>query len=264
MYDMRIIAPTVCDVFKIRHPKSSEKLGLIKVTSTLETTKKLAVIVIDALGISTWRKAKKQTPTLNQIEKNHFTIIHSVMKSITPVNFATMLTGASPEKHKITERTMTLKEETIFDVMREHYMSSATAARAQSSLGILISPNADYPGIAESNLDTEVTEITVSKLNEGHNLLWVQLLDVDDAGHKYGPYSKESMNAVEKADINLMKILKVAQNQGYSVIVLADHGQHTTIDGIKGTHGTDISEDLEVPLLWANNSELGEILSLGS
>ena len=134
MHDMRIIAPTVCDVLNLRHPKSSEKLGLIKVTNTLKTTKKLAVIVIDSLGISTWSKAKKQTPTLNQIEKNHSTIIKSVMKSITPVNFATMLTGASPEKHKITDRTMTLKKETIFDVMREHGMSSATAARAQSSL----------------------------------------------------------------------------------------------------------------------------------
>jgi hypothetical protein len=134
MHDMRVIAPTVCYVFNLRHPKSSEKLGLIKVINTLKTIKKLAVIVIDALGISTWSKTKKQTPTLNQIEKNHSTIIKSVMKSITLVNFATMLTGASPEKHKVKDRTMTLKKETIFDVMREHGMSSATAARAQSSL----------------------------------------------------------------------------------------------------------------------------------
>jgi len=47
-------------------------------------------------------------------------------------------------------------------------------------------------------------------------------------------------------------------------MVLADHGQHTTIDGVSGTHGTDISEDLEVPLLWVNNSELGDILNLVS
>jgi predicted AlkP superfamily pyrophosphatase or phosphodiesterase len=82
-----------------------------------------------------------------------------------------------------------------------------------------------------SNLDNEVTKIAVSKLIEGVNLLWVQFLDIDDAGHTYGPYSKEGMEVASQVDENLRIILQTASKNGYSVIVLADHGQHTATEG---------------------------------
>ncbi len=242
MYDMRIVAPTVCRVLGIRPPSSADSDHLPMVGDTMGLTDKLAVIVIDALGMSTWRNARKLTPTLNRLEAVHFTVIHSVMKTITPVNFATMLTGANPETHGITSREMPLRHETVFHVMRASGMRSATAARALSSLGILISPHSDKPGLAESNLDREVTEIAVSRLLEGFSLVWVHLLDVDDAGHGYGPLSSESMDAAAKADGNLRVILETARDNGYSVIALADIGQHDSgDDSHKGTHGTDMS-----------------------
>lgn len=260
MNDMRIVAPTVCKVLGIRSPFSADSSPRLEVTEKMSQTDKLAVIVIDALGISTWKRVVKKTPTLNQLKKVHFLVIHSVMKSITPVNFATMVTGASPSVHGVTDREMPLIKETIFDVMREENMISATAARALSSLGILISPHADLPGIAESNMDSEVTKIAVSKLSEGVNLLWVQLLDIDDAGHASGPYSNESLLAATRVDENIRTILETAIKHDYSVIVLADHGQHYASNGSnKGTHGTDMSEDIEVPFLWVTSSELKEM-----
>jgi predicted AlkP superfamily pyrophosphatase or phosphodiesterase len=172
-----------------------------------------------------------------------------------------MLTGASPMAHGVRSREQPLRRETVFHVMREAGMVSATAARAESSLGILISPHADKPGLAGSNLDSEVTEIACSMIEEDVNLLWVQLLDVDDAGHSHGPHSLESGEAAGKADANLRRILDAARVEGYSIMVLADHGQHPSSDGPhKGVHGTDMPEDLNVPLLWAGNGELGEAL----
>lgn len=257
MYDMQAVAPTVCKVLGIRTPSSAQSRILPQVVTSLGNTKKLIVVVIDAFGVSTWRKGREKVPNINLIESIHSTIIHSVMKSITPVNFATMLTGASPETHGITNREMPLRHETVFDVMRESGQRSATAARGLSSLGILISPHADKPGLAGSNLDVEVADIAVKRLMEGYNLVWVQLLDVDDAGHAFGPYSDESMEALVKADRNLGKILVAAKDNGYSVIVLADHGQHVSdSDPNEGTHGTERLEDIEVPFLWATNNEL--------
>lgn len=261
MFDMRIVAPTVCKALGIRTPSSSASSPLPMTGKSFGLTNKLSVIVMDALGMSTWKKGRELTPTLNKLEAVHGTVIHSVMKSITPVNFATMLTGASPENHGITDRKMSLVNETIFDVMREAGMISATAARAISSLGILISPHSDKPGIANSNLDADVTQIAVSRIMDGYNLVWVQFLDVDDAGHTYGPLSDEGMEAVARVDGNLRIVLEAARDNGYSVIVLADHGQHDSGDeSHKGTHGTDMPEDIEVPFLWANNAELHDIL----
>ena len=249
MYDMRIVAPTVCRVLGIRPPSSADSTFLPLVGDAM-SSKKLAVIVIDALGMSTWNKARELTPTMNALETAHFTVIHSVMKTITPVNFATMLTGASPGTHGITSREMPLSHETVFHVMRDAGMRSATAARALSSLGILISPHSDKPGLAESNMDSEVTELAVSRILEGYNLVCVHLLDVDDAGHEYGPLSDDSMDAAARADGNLRIILKSVRDNDYSVIVLADHGQHDSgEDRLKGTHGTDMPEDVEVPFL---------------
>ena len=69
------------------------------------------------------------------------------------------------------------------------------------------------------------------------------------------------MEAVARADGYLKTILEAARDNGYSVIVLADHGQHESEDETyKGDHGTDMPEDIEVPFLWANNTELLGIL----
>lgn len=261
---MRSLAPTVCDVLEVRSPKSAVGAPVQMITETLMGSPRLLVVVIDAFGASTWEAARELTPNFNSLARIHQTRFKSVMPSITPVNFATMLTGAGPETHKIRDRTQELRCETIFEILREVEKVSATAARALSSLGILISPFADKPGLASSNTDIEVTEIAIQATQEKVDLLWVHLLDVDDAGHSFGPQSDESLAAVGNADRNLGKILQHASSNGYSVIVLADHGQHTVVrDGvIQGTHGTDMFEDTIVPLVWANNIELNRMRKL--
>jgi predicted AlkP superfamily pyrophosphatase or phosphodiesterase len=181
------------------------------------------------------------------------------MPTITPVNFATMLTGAGPDVHGIRDRTEELKLETVFDVLRENGAASATAARALSSLGILISPFADRPGIAESNTDDEVTALALEAMGNSVDLLWVQLLDVDDEGHAHGPQSIRGIAAVKRADDHLLEMAVRAQEEDYGVIVLADHGQHAILkeDGSEGgTHGTYADEDVYVPLVWGTPQEI--------
>jgi len=261
MPDMRCVAPTVSRVLGVRPPSSSEKGPHLEAVKTLEATDRLAVVVVDAFGLSTWRAVMDRTPCFNSLHSAHGATINSVMPSITPVNFATMLTGASPVSHGITNREQPLKLETIFHVLRGEGMASATAARVLSSLGILVSPHADRPGIASSNTDDEVMRIALKALEDEASLLWVQLLDVDDAGHAYGPLSVEGREAASRADSNLRRILSSAYRGGYSAIVLADHGQHTVVRGgvVQGTHGTEMQEDVVVPLAWANNDELSGI-----
>ena len=259
---MSSLAPTVCKVLAVRSPKSAVKPPIEIITETLKGSPRLLVVVIDAFGVSTWEATRELAPNFNSLARIHQTRFKSVMPSITPVNFATMLTGAGSETHKIRDRTQELNCETIFEVLRGVDKVSATAARELSSLGILISPYADKSGLATSNTDIEVTEIAIQAIQEQVDLLWVHFLDVDDAGHSSGPQSDESLTAVGNADRNLGKILQYASSNGYSVIVLADHGQHTVVrDGvIQGTHGTVMLEDTIVPLVWANNIELNRIM----
>ena len=264
-FDMRWVAPTFCRILGVRPPKSAETGPLEEVVWTMGNQRRLAVVVIDAFGTSTWSATRAETPTFNALARRHLLLLKSVMPTITPVNFATMLTGANPESHGIRARTEELKLETVFDAMREEGRSSATAARDLSSLGILISPFADRPGIAESNLDEEVCSIAVDRLREGVDLLWVQLLDVDDAGHMYGPLSPQGVAAAGRDDGHLRRIAAEAYRGGYGLMVLADHGQHTITrdDGTHGGwHGTEAEEDVRVPFVWCKAEELKRALGL--
>jgi predicted AlkP superfamily pyrophosphatase or phosphodiesterase len=261
--DMRSVAPTVCAILGLRPPRFSEAEPLLEVEESIGPSSRLAVVVIDALGVSTWANARTETPTLNAIANQRLLHLRSVMPTITPVNFATMLTGAAPITHTIRNRTEELKLETIFDALREKGGSSATAARARSSLGILISPHANEPGIAESNTDEEVTILALEALGRRVDLLWVQFLDVDDAGHVYGPQSSRSVAAVKRADAHLREVALGAKEGGYGLIVLADHGQHTAVDDNgkeHGAHGTEMDEDVYVPLVWATPEDIGRVL----
>ena len=236
-----------------------------EVIETMGVVERLAVVVIDAFGVSTWTAAKMEVPTFNSLANRHLIHLRSVMPTITPVNFATMLTGAHPDKHQIRDRTERLTLETVFDILHEQGRVSATAARAVSSLGILISPFADRPGLAESNTDKEVCTLAVEAMCERADLLWVQLLDVDDAGHQHGPLSSEGLAAAHQNDGYLREIAKTASSERYGLMVLADHGQHVIVkdDGSEGgTHGTDGDDDVYVPFVWCANRELREAIGL--
>ncbi|MFQ6053818.1 MAG: alkaline phosphatase family protein [Candidatus Bathyarchaeia archaeon] len=260
---MGSVAPTVCRVLSVRPPSSADGEPLEEVAATMGVVERLAVVVIDAFGASTWAAARSKVPTFNALADRHLLQLRSVMPTVTPVNFATMLTGARPDVHGIRDRAEELRLETVFDVLREDGRVSATAARAESSLGILISPHADRPGLAESNTDGEVCALALEALRGRADLLWVQLLDVDNAGHAHGPLSAESVAAAHGDDGYLREIAEAAHKENYGLIVLADHGQHTIVgdDGrVGGTHGTDMDEDVYVPLVWCNRRELKETL----
>jgi len=244
---------------------SAEVGAIEEVVGTMSVVDRLAVVVIDAFGASTWTAARMEVPTFNALANKHLIHFRSLMPTITPVNFATMLTGAHPDTHMIRDRTERLTLETVFDVLREHDRVSATAARADSSLGILISPFADRPGLAESNTDEEVRNLAVKAMGERADLLWVQLLDVDDEGHQHGPLSSEGVAAAHRDDGYLREIAETASGEGYGMMVLADHGMHTVVESdgsVGGTHGTDSDDDVYVPFVWCTNRELREAIGL--
>ena len=262
---MRSVAPTVCRVLGVRAPSSAEARPVEEVAGTMGVVERLAVVVIDAFGASTWAAARTEVPTFDSLANRHLIHLRAVMPTITPVNFATMVTGAHPDAHGIRDRAERLTLETVFDVLREDGRVSATAARAVSSLGILISPLVDHPGLAESNTDEEVCALAVQALEARHDLLWVQLLDVDDVGHQHGPLSAESVTAARRDDGYLREIAEAASMEGYSLMVLADHGQHpvTRDDGsVGGTHGTDTDDDVRVPFVWCTAREMMESLGI--
>ena len=171
--------------------------------------------------------------------------VRSVLPAITPVNFATMATGAPSDIHNIRDRSEPLIIETIFLVLSE----SATASRASSTVGILLSKFANYKGIAESNLDEDVVNIMLDLVKQKTpRFILTQLLDIDDTGHKFGLESDEFKTSLSVTDKRLGKILPCLAKEGYGLIMLADHGVHQAEN--KATHDGSTEDDMIVPLTW--------------
>ena len=260
-YGMICIAPTVSKLLGVRAPAQSAGDVIEEVVHDMGKQEKVAVIVLDAFGVATWKRYQELTPNFNLLAHQHLLHIRSVLPSKTPVNFATIATGAPSHVHTIRDRSETLTVETMFHVISEASMKSAAAARAMSSVGILLSKFADYKCVAESNTDDELVKLGLEAIQEkSPEYLLMQMLDVDDIGHKAGLEGDEIKEAVSNVDRHLGDLLPHLAERGYGLMVLADHGAHQA-DG-RATHDGSLEDDVIVPLAWRGNEYLREIYDL--
>ncbi|MBS7661383.1 alkaline phosphatase family protein [Pseudomonas lalucatii] len=86
------------------------------------------------------------------------------------------------------------------------------------------------------------------------NFLLVHPMNIDDAGHKHGLDSPQYRNSARRADILLADYLAAWLEDGYQVLVTADHGMNND-----RSHNGLLAEEREVPLFV-----LGEAFSLDS
>jgi predicted AlkP superfamily pyrophosphatase or phosphodiesterase len=260
-YSMVSIAPTVSRLLKVRPPAQSAGVVVDEIISDMGHHDRLAVVVLDAFGVATWKRYEELTPNFNLIASQHLLHVRSVLPPKTPVNFATMVTGAPSDVHRIRDRTEPLTVETLFHVLSEASMKSAAVGRANSTMGILLSRFADYRCIADSNTDEELVQLGAKVIQEkSPEYVIFQILDVDDTGHKAGLEGNEIREAVSAVDRHLGALLPHLAERGYGLIVLADHGAHQV--GEKATHDGSSEDDLVVPLAWRSSEYLGEIYDL--
>jgi predicted AlkP superfamily pyrophosphatase or phosphodiesterase len=257
--DMRFLAPSLCAILGLRPPRESEKEASEDFCEILTPTKSVLVVVFDGFGIATMERHHDNYPNLDLLVERNFVKIRAVQPPKTPVNFATMGTGASQENHGIDQKTDPLKIETIFQVLDEGGMTSCVAGRQTGSPANLFSRMVTYPEIAHTNKDAEVLALVMGRLDESSpDLTLVQFLDIDNAGHKSGPFGVESSRAVRNTDLKLGSLIRGFAGRA-SIVVLADHGQHEVVgeDGTcRGKHDGSSEEDFVVPLAWCNEDDL--------
>ena len=66
----------------------------------------------------------------------------------------------------------------------------------------------------------------------------------DEAGHAHGWMGEEYMQSLENSWENIARIMNAIPKE-YAVIITADHGGHDH------THGTELPEDMTIPLIFA-------------
>ena len=81
------------------------------------------------------------------------------------------------------------------------------------------------------------------RLRARPDFLLVHPMNIDDAGHKHGLDSSQYRNAARRADVLLAEYLQRWLNDGYQVLVTADHGMNND-----RSHNGLLPEEREVPL----------------
>lgn len=262
----RAVASTVCAILGVDPPADAEEEPVAAVVEALAGAERLAHIVIDALGVATWKRYPSSARVVDRLAGVRYVEIQSVLPAVTPVNFATIASGASPEKHGITSRDQQLTVDTTFARLQVAGKTSSVCGRALSTTGILLAPHSSNPGIAESNTDKEVMELFCARAGEQVDYILAQLLDVDEAGHFGGPFDRYTSQALARTGFRVRNMLKAAADNGYALLLQGDHGQHDTEpedeapEDHKGTHNGRRQEDVRVPFIFLSNAELKQTL----
>lgn len=87
-----------------------------------------------------------------------------------------------------------------------------------------------------------VTDVAIQCLRENEiDFGFLYLGSPDDAGHKCGWMSGEYVQAVQSSWDNIERVMQALPE--YTLIITADHGGHDR------THGTDLPEDMTIPVM---------------
>ena len=255
VYSMKAVAPTVCAVLNIQPPPPATEAPIGPAVDELRGVEGLAVLAPDALGIVAWSLWKDEMPFLKSLHEKNSILLRSIMPSVTPVNFACMLTGAELEVHGMRTREMDFQCETVYDAVRAAGGASAGLGHKGYSGELLLARYADYPGVAERGESMLVTDQIVEVFDRHRPTFMIaQYGATDTACHAHGPSSPEVAPVFRECDQALEKAVNYLLARNIGVVVLADHGQHDLPDAPEGAkrgkHGTDSDEDCLVPCTW--------------
>jgi hypothetical protein len=241
------VTPAVCGVLGVDPPAGSDR----EVPPALSGVRAGRVLVYAPDAIGTWlvrreRERFDRVRSLAPIEVD----LRSVSPTKTPVCFASMFSGLTPEEHGIRRYEKRVLEcETLFDVATRAYLPTAIVAVRDSSIDRIFSgrPVDRYP----EEYDPEVTERAVELLaRDEHALIVAYHQEYDDAIHRTHPLSEEAIGALERHVLSFERLVRAARtawsDRGGVVMFTPDHGVHTDSETGRGTHGSDLPEDMEV------------------
>lgn len=222
------------------------------------------VIVIGVDGMSPDGVRKAKTPVLDEMMKNGAYTLNArgVLPTSSSPNWASMVSGAGPEKHGVTSNDWERDDfpypavttgleptyPTIFGVTRQQRRDMEIGAIYNwRGFGRLIERSAlnyDFTHAEEG----ETASAAVKYIKEKKpGFLFVHFDHVDHAGHHDGHRTDLYYQAIGQADAFIGQIVEATKEAGMFdktvFIISADHG------GVGYSHGGETLDELEIPFI---------------
>ena len=248
------ITPTLCQLMEIAPPALSDQRFHGEVVQTakrdgITNIEKCLVYAPDAIGLNLYQKFR----SLFDAVLKHAPIavpLCSVIPPITPVCFASMFTGAQPRVHGLQKKGKpVLTCDTIFDALiRAGKRVAIVSVKEQSMDLIFRKRKIQY----FSELDDQaVTHRTIEIIqSNNYDFIVAYHCEYDDILHEKTPYCPEAIQALRNdiaAFTQLADTMDVFwQRHNRAIVFAPDHGAHIDPENGKGTHGSNVPQDMHV------------------
>ncbi len=251
-HSMTCVAPTVAAALELRPLRDATGEPIAQILADLQGAERIAILAPDALGQHQLERFANEMPFLWSLCGERHMILQSVMPSITPVNFAAMVSGCDLAVHGVASKGLDFQCETLFDILGEAGEQGAGCGRPGYTGSELLGRVAQIDGTAALSDDAAIEEIVLRIAAESQpRFIIAQIGGTDDHFHRFGPTSARMLPKLCETDCRLERMVAELTALGYSLMILSDHGQHDTGNPDKGgTHGTEMDEDCLVPCTW--------------
>jgi hypothetical protein len=250
---IRSLTPTLCALYSIEPPElSSEQpvdavLGDVR-SRLLTPVSRALVYCPDAIGDHIWERFPEQEAMI--ASRWQRVRLSSIIPPKTPVCFASVFTGGTPEQHGIRRpQRPQLTCDTLFDAMVRAGKRVAIVAVKGSSIDLLF--RGRRITYFSEPYDAEATSRAIELIEDDkHDLIVLYHQEYDDALHRTQPFSVECVTALRN-HLSTIEQLSAAvarawRKHNHATIIAPDHGAHVDSETGCGDHGLDIPEDMAV------------------
>ncbi|MEN6480529.1 MAG: alkaline phosphatase family protein [Anaerolineales bacterium] len=212
----------------------------------------VVICVVD--GLRPDAISPSETPMLQRLmDQGRYSLnARTVMPSVTLPCHMSLFHSVDPGRHGVVTNTWTPQVRPVpglFDVARLWGLKAAAFYNWEELRDLW------RPGAVEVSYywrdnkttagDVQVARAAAECLSAGeYDLAFVYLGHTDEAGHHDGWLSPTYAEAVRNADACIGQVL-AALGEDWTAVVVADHGGH------ERSHGTDLPEDMTIPLIMA-------------
>lgn len=247
-YTLRSFTPTLCQAMGIPLPEFAVLDPYLDLENFKEKITKALIFCPDAFGHHALKKCPELYNTLKK-SSTHEVELLSIFPPKTPVCFASLFTGATPEEHgiKYYEKPV-LKCDTLFDALIKAGKKVAIVAVKNSSIDIIFREREiDYYSMDYDPLvSAKALELLVK---DQHDVIIVYHQEYDDLLHDSGLFSELALKALQHHVDSWELLVREASKAWKKNFLLAftpDHGGHTDLTNGFGDHGEDSPEDMEL------------------
>lgn len=254
-YSLANVVPTLCSVLGLTLPSDSNGLPIDPVINLCNGKQIDRVLFFSPDAIGKWlfeRYADEFAPVLSYLPVK--TELQSVMPSVTPVCYATMLSGAMPSVHGIQKYIKyPLTIDTIFNALARSGKRSVIIAKEESSCEIIFKNAPTDVIVCKDDKSAHAAACAVID-EDKYDFVLVYECEYDDNMHQTEPLSDFSLDAMRYHVKSATELFEYARKKWAHHVTLAtfspDHGIHTDPITHLGTHGTSLPDDMEIYHLW--------------